>query len=117
VTIEESNVRVAETVDADRFFQSNPEVLQHLVEDSFLEFNQQIVATLDKLSWEGRIAMVNGDRIFLNVGRISGLQIGDVLRVSDEGAIGWGTVSAGRCPCPRTRRTRRRRRAGAPGRP
>jgi TolB-like protein len=85
VTIEESNVRVAEAVDTDRFFMNNPEVLQHLVEDSFLEFTQQIVATMDKLAWEGRIAMVNGDRIFLNVGRISGLQVGDILRVSEEG--------------------------------
>jgi len=85
VTIEESNVRVAESVDTDRFFKSNPEVLQHLVEDSFLEFTQQIVSTMDKLSWEGRIAMVNGDRIFLNVGRVSGLQVGDILKVSDEG--------------------------------
>jgi TolB-like protein len=85
VTIEESNVRVAEAVDTDKFFINNPEVLQHLVEDSFLEFTQQIVATIDKLSWEGRIAMVNGDRIFLNVGRISGLQVGDILRVSQEG--------------------------------
>ncbi len=29
--------------------------------------------------------MINGDRIFLNVGRISGLQIGDILKVSEEG--------------------------------
>lgn len=85
VTIEESNVRVAEAVDTDRFFKSNPEVLQHLVEDSFLEFTQQIISTMDKLSWEGRIAMVSGDRIFLNVGRVSGLQVGDILKVSDEG--------------------------------
>lgn len=85
VTIEESNVRVAEAVDTDRFFKNNPEILQHLVEDSFLEFSSQIIATMDKLSWEGRIAMVNGDRIFLNVGRISGLQVGDILKVSDEG--------------------------------
>jgi hypothetical protein len=85
VTIEESNVRVAEAVDTDRFFKANPEVLQNLVEDSFLEFTSQIVTTMDKLAWEGRIAMVSGDRIFLNVGRLSGLQVGDILKVSDEG--------------------------------
>jgi TolB-like protein len=85
VTIEESNIRVAEQVEADRFFKSNPELLERLVEDSFLEFKDQILATLDKLSWEGRIAMVNGDRIFLNVGRISGLQVGDILKVSETG--------------------------------
>jgi len=29
--------------------------------------------------------MINGDRIFLNVGRISGVQVGDLLRVTEEG--------------------------------
>lgn len=85
VTIEETNVRVAEAADTDRLFKTNPEILLHLVEDSFLEFTPQIIATMDKLSWEGRIALVNGDRIYLNVGRLSGLQVGDILKVSDEG--------------------------------
>ena len=50
-----------------------------------MDFTPQILATMDKMSWEGRIAALSGDRIFLNVGRISGLQIGDILKVSDEG--------------------------------
>lgn len=95
VTIEESNVRVAENADTDRFLKDNPEILQHLVEDTFLEFAPQIVATMDKLSWEGRIAMVNGDRIFLNVGRISGLQVGDILKVSEEGDEVYDPQSGG----------------------
>lgn len=85
VTIEEANVRVAETLDSDRFFQNNPEILENLVKESFLDFATQINASLGKLSWEGRVAAVQGDRIFLNVGRISGLQIGDILKVSDTG--------------------------------
>lgn len=85
VTIEEKNVRVAERVDSDRFFATNPQVLRGLVTETFLDFSNQIVATMDKLSWEGRIAAVSGERIFLNVGRISGLNLGDILKVSDEG--------------------------------
>lgn len=85
VTIEESNIRVAETVDKDRFFKNNPELVQRLIEDTFLEFADQIVASSDKLSWEGRIALISGDRVFLNVGRVSGLQMGDILKVSDDG--------------------------------
>lgn len=85
VTIEESNVRVAENVDTDRFLLNNPQIMENLVKETFLDFAPQIVATLDKLAWEGRVAMINGDRIFLNVGRISGLQIGDILKVSEEG--------------------------------
>ena len=85
VTIEESNVRVAEAVESDRFFQKNPEILENLVKETFLDFTPAILSTVDKLSWEGRIAMIQGERIFLNVGRVSGLLPGDVLKVSDEG--------------------------------
>ncbi|PIS11349.1 MAG: hypothetical protein COT73_04400 [Bdellovibrio sp. CG10_big_fil_rev_8_21_14_0_10_47_8] len=85
VTVEESNVRVAEAVNTDRFFQANPEILENLVKESFLDFTPQIIATMEKMAWEGRIAAITGDQVFLNVGRISGLQIGDVLKVSDEG--------------------------------
>lgn len=85
VTVEESNVRVAENVNADRFFQGNPEILQNLLKEAFMDFTPQILATMDRMSWEGRVAAISGDRIFLNVGRISGLQVGDILKVSDEG--------------------------------
>lgn len=85
ISLEEANYRVAEKVESDRFFQNNPELVEKLVSEAFLDFTPQILAALDKMNWEGRIALVNGDRIFLNVGRISGLQLGDLLRVSEDG--------------------------------
>ena len=85
VTVEESNVRVAESVNSDKFFQNNPELLENLVTEAFLDFTPQIIATMEKMTWEGRIAALSGDRVFLNVGKISGIQIGDILKVSDEG--------------------------------
>lgn len=85
VTLEESNVRVAEGADAEKVLQNNPELIQALVTDAFLDFQPQIQATMDKMAWEGRIAMISGDRIYLNVGRLSGLQMGDILKVSEEG--------------------------------
>lgn len=85
VTVEEATTRVAEAVETDAFFQSHPDILENLLKEAFLDFTPQIVATLSKLNWEGRIAAISGDRIFLNVGRISGLQVGDILKVSDEG--------------------------------
>lgn len=85
VILEESDYRVAERVESDKFFSNNPELVTKLVTDTFLDFSAQIVQVMDRMSWEGRIALVNGDRIFLNVGRISGLQVGDLLKVSDDG--------------------------------
>ncbi len=40
---------------------------------------------MEKLSWEGRVAAVAGERIFVNAGRLSGLQVGDILKITDEG--------------------------------
>ena len=85
VTLDEAQTRVAENVSADRMLETNPELINTLVTDAFLDFTPQITAAIDRLGWEGRIAMINGDRIFINVGKISGVQVGDLLKVSDEG--------------------------------
>jgi TolB-like protein len=85
VTIEESNVRVSENASADRFFEANPEILENLLKEAFLDFTPQITDAMSKMSWEGRIAGISGDRVFLNVGRVSGLQVGDILKVSEDG--------------------------------
>lgn len=85
VTLEEAQTRVGEQTTADKLLQTNPELVERLITDAFLDFQGQIYATLDKVAWEGRIAMINGERIFLNVGRLSGLQVGDILKVTEDG--------------------------------
>jgi hypothetical protein len=85
VTVEEQGVRVAERVDADRFLEDNPDLIQVIVKDAFLDFTPQVLNALSKINWEGRIAAINGDRIYLNVGKVSGVQVGDLLKVVDEG--------------------------------
>lgn len=85
VTVEEQGVRVAERVETDKFLANNPDMITTIVKDAFLDFTPQVLASLDKVTWEGRIAAINGDRIYLNVGRISGLQVGDLLKVLEEG--------------------------------
>lgn len=85
VSLEEANVRVGEKVDSDRFLTNNPELVRKIVTEAFLDFTPQISLAMEKMTWEGRVALVNGDRIFLNVGKISGLQVGDILKVSEEG--------------------------------
>lgn len=85
VTLEEAQTRVAENITADKLLQSNPELLEKLIADAFMDFEPQVLAALHKVSWEGRIAMISGDRVYLNVGKLSGVQIGDILKVSEEG--------------------------------
>jgi hypothetical protein len=85
VTLEEPTKRVGERVETDKYIQNNPELVQIIIKDAFMDFTPQVIAALDKVTWEGRIAAISGDRMYLNVGRISGLQVGDILKVSEEG--------------------------------
>lgn len=85
VVLDEPNTRVGERVEADQFIEGNPEMVKSIVKDAFMDFTPQVVSALDKVVWEGRIAAINGDRVYLNVGKVSGLQIGDILRVTEEG--------------------------------
>src|SRR5690606_25936568 len=38
-----------------------------------------------RLNWTGRVAKIIGTKIYINAGRNSGIQMGDVLRVITEG--------------------------------
>lgn len=95
VTVEEQGVRVAERVETDKFLSNNPDMITVLVKDAFLDFTPQVLASLDKVTWEGRIAAINGDRIYLNVGRVSGLQVGDLLKVTEDGDDVYDPESGG----------------------
>ncbi len=85
VTIEESNVRIgASSIDAGTF-ETYPDVFSNLLKETFIDFVPQVAEALNKTSWEGRIALVQGERFYLNVGKISGVQIGDLLKVTEDG--------------------------------
>lgn len=84
VTVEEQNTRIAERVAEDQFFIKNPKLVEILIKDAFLDFAPQIQEALNEVTWEGRIAAVRGDKIYLNVGRLSGVQIGDILKVVED---------------------------------
>lgn len=85
VTIEESNVRIgASAIDAGTF-ETYPDVFANLLKETFIDFVPQVAEALTKTSWEGRIALVQGERFYLNVGKISGVQIGDLLKVTEDG--------------------------------
>lgn len=83
--VEDSTTRVAERASSDRFLEEDPRLIDTVVTQAFKGLVPRIAQSVEKLNWEGRVAMVKGDRVFLNAGRISGLQIGDILKVSEEG--------------------------------
>lgn len=73
---------------------ANP-IVPTLVKDTLFEFIPQITKSLETMVWEGRIASLQGERIFLNVGKVSGLNIGDLLRVTEDGEEVFDTETGG----------------------
>lgn len=82
---EATSTRVAERGDISRSLTEDPELVRAAIRKAFTSGIPNIVRAMEKLSWEGRVAMVNGERIFINAGRLSGIQVGDILKITDEG--------------------------------
>lgn len=85
VTIAEDNSRISENITSENFFNKNSELTELLIKDAFLDFSPKLLDSLKLITWEGRIAALHGDRIYLNVGRISGVRVGDILKVVEDG--------------------------------
>jgi hypothetical protein len=64
---------------------ADPELTRDALASAFQGMILPIMKSVDKLNWGGKIALVSGDRIYLNAGRITGINIGEILRVTEEG--------------------------------
>lgn len=85
VSLEEENTKLPRAISSEAFFNKNPQLVEVLLKDAFMDFTGKMIDSLSQVSWEGRIATVKGEKIYLNVGQISGLQIGDILKVVEDG--------------------------------
>ena len=83
--VEDSSTHYAERAFTDKELSEDPILVQSAVIQAFSGTIPKIVLALEKLSWEGRVALVKGERIFLNAGRLSGIQVGDILKVEEDG--------------------------------
>ena len=83
--IEQASTRVGEHASSDRQLTENPLLVEKVVKRAFADSVPKIELAAQKLSWEGRVALIKGDRLYLNSGRLSGLQIGDILKVMEDG--------------------------------
>jgi len=84
-TAEAETTRVAQDSASDRYLEEDPVLVTEGVKKAFRSAVPQIIKAVEKLHWEGRVAMIAGDRIYLNAGRLSGIQVGDILKVVEEG--------------------------------
>jgi hypothetical protein len=82
-TVEEEVTRVAKASYTDKELRDNPQLVRSVVKAAFAKMVKNIILALRKMSWTGRIALVRGEKIYLNAGRLSGLQVGDILQVAE----------------------------------
>lgn len=61
------------------------ELLEGAIKDAIKQLVPEITKRVEKLTWQGRIARIVGQRVYLNAGREAGILRGDVLRVVTAG--------------------------------
>lgn len=83
--IESSTTRFAQSPYSDRNLEDDPKLVEDVVAKAFQGAMPEVIRTMGKLSWEGRIAMVQAEKVYINAGRLSGIQVGDILKVTEDG--------------------------------
>ncbi len=61
------------------------ELLRYTVKVAARKSVPEILDVSSKLNWTGRVAKIIGNKVYINAGRNSGLQISDILKVITEG--------------------------------
>ncbi len=82
---EATTTRMGDKSDLTATLGEDPELVKTAIRKAFLSAVPNILRSVEKLAWEGRVAMVSGERVYVNAGRLSGLQVGDILKVTEEG--------------------------------
>lgn len=85
ITIEDDVSKISENITSENFFNNNPKLTELLISDAFMDFGEKLSDSLKYIVWEGRIAALQGEKIYINVGQISGVQVGDILKVVEDG--------------------------------
>ncbi len=61
------------------------DLLRYSVKVAVRRFVPKIAKLGEKLDWTGRVARIIGSKVYVNAGRRSGLNVGDILKVMTEG--------------------------------
>ena len=61
------------------------DLLRYSVKAAIRKSSPKVISLGSRLDWMGRVAKIIGTRIYINAGRTSGLNLGDILRVITEG--------------------------------
>lgn len=82
--ITDDNLRFYQT-DSEENLSYRQDLLRYSIKVAVRKFVPRIVKLGSRLDWVGRVAKIIGTRIYVNAGRASGLNVGDILKVITEG--------------------------------
>ncbi len=83
--VEASTTRFAERGYSNLALEEDPALVNEAAQVAFEGLIPGLISAMRKLTWSGRIAVVRGEKIYINAGRVSGVQVGDLLKVLDQG--------------------------------
>lgn len=69
------------------------ELTQSAVREAVAGVIPDVIRSIEKMTWQGRIAKLTGPKVYLNAGKTSGLVAGDILRVLTPGEDIYDPVS------------------------
>jgi hypothetical protein len=61
------------------------EIAKDAIADAVRKMTDEVTMAMEKMDWQGRVAKVVGNKIYINAGRASGLLAGDILKVMSPG--------------------------------
>ena len=80
-----STAKIVFDQDALNTKEAKSDLAKEAIKDAIAKLVPDAVLSLDKMDWQGRVAKILGNKVYLNAGRASGLLAGDILKVLSPG--------------------------------
>ncbi|MGZ3712602.1 MAG: CsgG/HfaB family protein [Bdellovibrionota bacterium] len=61
------------------------EIVAEAIGDAVRKAMPALNKEIDRIQWRGKIAKISGAKLYINAGRATGVQVGDILKVSSSG--------------------------------
>jgi hypothetical protein len=65
--------------------EARDDIAKDAIYDAVTKLVPDALTALDKMDWQGRIAKILGNKVYINAGRVSGILAGDILKVLSPG--------------------------------
>ncbi|MBS1960183.1 MAG: hypothetical protein JST80_11970 [Bdellovibrionales bacterium] len=81
----QNTAKIAFNEDAVNGREAREEIAKDALHDAMMKLVPEALVSMDKMDWQGRVAKILGNKVYLNAGRQSGLLSGDILKVMSPG--------------------------------